>query len=249
MVVEVGQEEFESYKIMKTVPIPSREQVTQLQLGSILSSIATLLPYFHLSDEWDDEKSGGALDGGTKAAVSATLIGLCGRLDSIVADTQRWTLDTTRDLEKQLGDLYKEHANVLRAQQQQLEILSKPHVRHGPVLTRLLDGSWAAVLGSLNDLDNSVVGVGGSPAQALEAFDEMFNGRIPSHLQAWIAVREEALKNNTPPPKYEKSEMDPNASGNPKAPKSTRTQPRRNSKNPRKDEDGSGPQGGSSAEI
>lgn len=249
MVAQMGEEKSKSYKNMKSTPIPSREKVTQSQLGSILSSIATLFPYFNLSDAWSDNKVGGALDGGTKAAVSATLIGLCGCLDSIIADKQRWTLDTTRTLETQLGDLYKEHANVLRSQQKQLELLSKPHARHNPILRRLLDGSWAAVLGNLDDLDNAVVGVGGSPAQALEAFDEMFNGNIPSHLQAWIAIREEALKNNLQPPNYEKSKMDPGTSADPSTPKGGAGKPRRNRKNTRKDQDGSGPQGGSSAQI
>lgn len=231
---------------MKTIPIPSREQITQQQLSAVLSSIATLIPYFHL--DLTDEH-GGPMDGGTKAAISGTLVGLCNRLDSIMGDNQRWTLDTTRSLEDQLGNLYKEHANVLRAQSEQLLYMSRPHVRHNPALVRLKDGSWAAVLGSLNDLDNAVVGVGGSPAQALEAFDEMFNGRIPAHLQAWIAVREEALKNNLQPPKYDKPKMDPNASGNSDTPESRRTQPRRNRKNPRKDQDGHRPQGGPSPEI
>jgi len=226
-----------------TIPIPSREQVTQQQMGALLTSIATLLPYFHIDHE---DWKGGALDGGTKIAVQNTLIGLCERIDSILADAQRWTLDEAQKLETQLGDLYTEHANVLRAQQEQLAYMGKPHVRHGPALFRLADGGWGAILGSLNDLDNSIVGVGGSPAQALEAFDEMFNGRIPSHLQAWIAVREEALKNNLTPPNYEKTKLDPGTSRDSKAPEGGKSQPRRNRKDPRKDQDGSGPKGGSS---
>jgi len=232
-----------------SIPILSREQITQMQMGIILGSISTLLPYFRLSDEWSDDDSGGALDGGTRAAVSSTLIGLCNRLDEIIDDKSRWSLEATNKLEIQLENLYKAHSEVLVAQQEQLAYMARPHVRHNPTLVRLLDGSWAAILGSLNDLENSIVGIGGSPAQELDALDEMFNGRIPSHLQAWIAVREEALKNNLQPPNYEKTKLDPGTSGNPAKPEGQRGKPPRNRRTPRKDKDGSGPKGGSPAEI
>jgi len=191
----------------KTIPIPSREQVTNLQVSTILSSIQTLMPFFHSSD-WKD---GGVMDESTKFSVQTTMIKLCNRLDMVMDDNDRWSMKSTGELEKHLSNLYSEHARTLKLQQQQLYYLNRPHVRHSPSLYRLVDGSWLAILGNLDDINNAVVGVGGSPAQALEAFDDMFNGKIPTHLQPWMEVREEAIKNNLQPPtkeQYDKQKMD-----------------------------------------
>ena len=184
----------------KTIPIQSREQVTQTQVGTVLSTIATMIPLMGMRH---DEMDGGAMDGGTKEAVQATLITACRRLDMLLEDDSRWGIQGHDRLENHLAGLYHEHAKTLRLQQQQIYELAKPHIRHNPQLGRLNDGSWIAFLGDINDINNAIVGVGGCPAQALEAFDEMFNGRVPSHLQAWIAVREEALQNGLRPPSKE----------------------------------------------
>lgn len=233
-----------NWKFMqKTIPIPSRDQVTQIQIGTVLSSIATLIPLMHTRL---DDIDGGAMDGGTKSAVQASLITACRRLDGLLEDDSRWSMESHEFLEKQLGNLYHEHTRVLKMQQQQIEYLARPHVRHSPQLGRLVDGSWIAVLGSLDDLDNAVVGVGGCPAQALEAFDEIFNGNIPQHLQAWIAIREEALKNNLQPPtkkEYDqKQTLDPNGPSPTSGPKETGLDPRSDSDEVGPDEDGSGPE-------
>jgi len=194
----------------KVIPIPSREQVTNLQVSTILSSIATLTPLFHIGNgDW--KEGGGMMDKSTQFSVQTTLIKLCNRLDTIADDEDRWGMKSTGELEKHLTALYTEHAKTLKLQQQQLYYLARPHVRHSPSLYRMRDGSYLAILGSLDDIDNAIVGVGGCPEQALEAFDEMFQGRIPSHLQAWMAVREEAITNNLQPPtkeQYDKSQME-----------------------------------------
>jgi hypothetical protein len=249
----MGQEFFEDESMNKTIPIPSREQVTQHQIGTVLSSIATLVPFFQLIRyEDDDSLKDGPLDGGTKVAIQTTLIKACDRLDKILDDDARWSLDTTRTLETHLSGLYHEHAKLIRLQQQQIYNLNLPHVRHNPALGRLTDGSWIAFLGDLDDINNAVVGVGGSPAQALEAFDEMFNGRIPSHLTAWMEVREEALKNGLQPPtksEYDqKQTMDRAGSGDSTTHEGDGRDLRDDSENFGPDEEGDGTQGGSSAQ-
>jgi hypothetical protein len=250
----MGQEFFEDEAMNKTIPIPSRDQVTQVQIGTVLSSIATLVPFFQLIRYEDDEAfKNGALDGGTKAAVQTTLIKACSRLDKILDEDSRWSLDSIRTLETHLSGLYHEQAKLIRLQQQQIYNLNRPHMKHNPALGRLNDGSWIAFLGDLNDINNAVIGVGGSPAQALEAFDEMFNGNIPSHLTAWMAVREEALKNGLQPPtkaEYDqKQTMDRAGSGDSTTHEGDGRDLRDNSENLGPDEEGDGTEGGPSAQI
>lgn len=197
----------------KTIPIPSREQVTNLQVSTLLGSLATILPFYRRGSRWDSDDDSGSVsrtDGGAQMAMEVTIVNICDRLDSIVTDKDRWSMEATNDLERHLAMLYTEHAKTLKLQQQQLYHMARPSSRHNPALLRLRDGSWLAILGRIEDIDNAIVGVGGSPEQALEAFDEMFNGKIPSHLEAWMAVRNEAINNNLQPPTKEQydKEMD-----------------------------------------
>jgi hypothetical protein len=211
----MGSRKNQAMKVSQVqIPLPSRESITQHQVSVLLSSIATLLPFFHISH---DNEEGGAMDGGTRSSIQTSMIKLCGRLDKIVDDDARWSIDETKRLEQHLAELYTQNIKVLKLQQQQIYHLAKPHVRHSPGLYKLEDGTWAAILGDVNYLNNAIVGVGGCPAQALEAFDEVFNGNVPIHLQAWMSVREEALaKNLKPPTKAEYDEkMERSGSGNP----------------------------------
>lgn len=228
----------------KIVPIPSRDQVTQVQIGTVLSSLATLHGFVHARL---DDIDGGVMDGGTKAAIQASLITACRRLDFLMEDDSRWNLKEHTNLEKQLANLYHEHARVLKMQQQQIEYLSRPHVRHSPQLGRMQDGSWIAVLGDINDIDNCIVGIGESPAKALEAFDDMFNSGVPAHLLAWIMLREEALKNNqTPPTKQEYDQklqsMESNGPANPSTNETGGQDARTDSDPSWPEQDGSGPE-------
>lgn len=238
----------------KTIPIPSREQVTNLQVSTLLSSLATILPYYRRSGGWkdddDDSPRTHRTDGGAQMAMENTIVNICDRLDEIMTDQTRWGMESTNTLEKHLAMLYTEHAKTLKLQQQQLYELARPSNRHNPSMFRLRDGSWLAILGRIEDIDNAIVGVGGSPEQALEAFDEMFKGRIPSHLVAWMAARDEAINNNLQPPtkeQYEK-ELDANRHSPSEGPESTGMGPRSDSRETGPDQKSGGDKAGPSPE-
>lgn len=237
----------------KTIPIPSREQVTNLQVSTLLSSLSTLLPFYRRGSRWDSDDDSGSVsrtDGGAQMAMEVTIVNICDRLDSIVTDQGRWNMAATNDLERHLAMLYTEHAKTLKLQQQQLYYMARPSSRHNPAMFRLRDGSWLAILGRIEDIDNAIVGVGGSPEQALEAFDEMFNGKIPSHLEAWMAVREEAIQNNLQPPTKEQydKKMDASGSGTPAKDESGGIHPRPDGGDSGPDEKSGGDQAGPSPE-
>lgn len=238
----------------KTIPIPSREQVTNLQVSTLLSSLATLLPFYRKSSAWnadDDSARVDRVDGGAQMAMELSIVNICDRLDSIVTDQSRWSMAATNELERHLAMLYTEHAKTLKLQQQQLYYMARPSSRHNPAMLRLKDGSWLAILGRIEDIDNAIVGVGGSPEQALEAFDEMFNGKIPSHLEAWMAMREEAIQNNLQPPTKEQydKKMDQRRNQHTDQPPGTGQQPGSDSGDAGSDEEGSGDQTGPSPDA
>ena len=54
----------------KTIPIPSRDQITSMQVNTLLGSLATLLPFFAREH---NPIQGGAQDGGTQAAPAARM--------------------------------------------------------------------------------------------------------------------------------------------------------------------------------
>lgn len=240
--------------MQKTIPIPSREQVTNLQVSTLLSSLSTILPYYRRNGGWkdddDDSPRVNRTDGGAAMAMENTIINIFDRLDEIMTDQTRWGMDSTNTLEKHLAMLYTEHAKTLKLQQQQLYELARPSNRHNPSMFRLRDGSWLAILGRIEDIDNAIVGVGGSPEQALEAFDEMFKGRIPSHLVAWMAARDEAIENNLQPPtkeQYEK-ELDQRRNQSPYKPPGTGQQLRSDSDDAGPDSESGGNESGPSPE-
>lgn len=237
----------------KTIPIPSREQVTNLQVSTLLSSLATLLPFYRRGSRWDsddDSATVSRIDGGAQMAMETTIVNICDRLDSIVTDQGRWSMEATNNLERHLAMLYTEHAKTLKLQQQQLYYMARPSSRHNPAMLRLRDGSWLAILGRIEDIDNAIVGIGGSPEQALEAFDEMFKGKIPSHLEAWMAVRDEAIQNNLQPPTKEQYDqaMDQRRNQSPDKPPGTGQQLRSDSDDAGPDSEGSGDESGPSPE-
>ena len=230
----------------KAIPIQNRDQITQMQVGTVLSTIATMIPLINRHDSFNSQ-----IDEGAMAVVEGTLINACHRLDTILMDDSRWNIEGICRLETHLANLYHEHAKTLKLQQQQMYDLQRPHIRHNPQLGRLTDGSWIAFLGDPNDLNNAVIGVGGCPAQALEAFDEMFNGRVPSHLQAWIAIREEALQQGLRPPTkqeydHHKKIMDGTGNHGPEANESSGIHPRPDSDDAGPDEEIGGDQAGPS---
>lgn len=223
-----------------TVPLPSREQTTANQVNVLLSAISTLAPFLLVTRPDDSGKFDGTpMDGGTRTSVETTLIGLCSRLDTIVADQGRWTMDAQNTLEVQLSKLYASHTDVLNLQKEQLEEMSKPHIKHAPQLLRLPTGDWVAILGNIDQPDKSIIGIGPSPQHALEAFDEIFQGQVPDELQQWIKQREHDLHE----PKVDPGTGEPTPKN-----ESGPSRPRRNSKNPRKNPNGGGSESGSAPE-
>lgn len=181
--------------------LPSRAQVTNQQIHVLLQVVGMLSPYI-LNPHREIENIPGKNEMNGEAAVAAqtTFINTCAKLDSILADDTRWTMDINQTLENQLYAVYITQQELLKEQIIATKEINLPHNKYRPTLYKLRDGNFAAILGDLNDLDNAIAATGESPAAALLAWDMLFEGKIPAHLFDWLKQREAALEAGEPTP-------------------------------------------------
>lgn len=134
-------------------------------------------------------------------SAEVTFIKACATLDSILEDHERWSLKTQRELAQKFEDARNLNQKYLEYQAEAMRLHTTPHFRFKPSLMRLNDGRFLAILGSTEDLNNAIVGVGGSAEEALQRFDETFQAGVPANMLEYLAKREAALDaGQTPPP-------------------------------------------------
>lgn len=167
----------------------TREHVNGAQLNALLQTFSVLSGYL-LNDRDEDGTKGGLADGGARMAVENSVVKICDRLDSILQDKERWSMDAQQTLEGSLTEAYKQNAEASKAQAAAYVDSISPHRQYEPKLMKLPNGDWVAYLGDLCDLNNAILGMGASPAQAIAAFDGMFSGHIPDSLVKYLAERE-----------------------------------------------------------
>lgn len=153
----------------------SREHTSREQLNSLLNAFSMTSSFLlHARDLEENTPEGGKLDGGAKAAVEATVIGICTRLDALIADPSRWNMECQNDLESSLIAAYKQNVETGKQQAAAFADSQLPHHTFTPQFAKLTTGAWVAYYGDLADLDNAIVGVGETPEQAVRAFDGAF---------------------------------------------------------------------------
>ncbi len=184
----------------KTVQLPSRESVSAMQITSLLNML-TIVGNYSIHAQMS-ETEGGAQDGGVKCAVESTIINLCNRLDEVLAEHGRFDLSNQDSLENHLGDTYKMNTRMLLAQAIAYEEIISPHHKLKPHIVKLGPGNWLAFAGDINNLDNAICGMGAYPEQAIQAFDELFKGKLPEHLKEWAAACEAAAVAGQPVPEF-----------------------------------------------
>lgn len=212
------------------VGVKTRDSATSEQIHTLLNAAGMLHTVFAgpVIDEAPKK-----IDGGARLAAEVTFVNICARLDAIVADTNRWTIEGYDEVIQGVLDQQKQNLQFLRAQTAAAEELNTPHFQLKPKLFRLGGGGWAAVVGDVNHLDHALVGTGSTPEEATLAFDLVFKGQLPASTVTWLTEREAALAagQELPPfPKYEtNTTMDQQRTEHPKKPKGKRAHPPRNS--------------------
>lgn len=185
------------------LPFPARDIVTNNQLSSLIQIGSFALHSLRPQPSFDGTIT--ELEESCKTSAEALFLQTCNRLDDLLADTDRWSFKLQDSLEVELQRMYTANTKFLEAQTKAANQINLPSFVYKPSLVRVSDGEWLAHLGDLSDLDNSVVGIGATPEQAVQSFNAIFTGDpLPDHLVTWLAERE--LAANTKPVPVKKNE-------------------------------------------
>lgn len=126
------------------------------------------------------------LAGEPRIAAEATFIKACDQLQVILDEKPRWDFAFQLDMENDYREAIKLNREYLVAQRAHAIEMSSPHFRMQPAIHKLTNGQWMAILGSIDNIDNAVIGLGDCPQEALEAFDKMFAGEVPESVAKFI---------------------------------------------------------------
>ena len=180
------------------IPIPSQEMVTGAQLANLLSVAGFMMRALEGSSESMFEKgSVSAVDGGAKMAAETAFVKACQRIEEIVEDKWRWKTTERDALVIASLDMVRQNVEFLKTQTAAAASVLRPSYRYQPSLARLADGlGWAVILGNPADADNSIIGVGETPEEAYQAFDDIFAGKANEKMKNWALAREKEIADN-----------------------------------------------------
>jgi hypothetical protein len=167
------------------VHVPTREITTAQQLGNLLNIAGFTASFLGHAYALDQDGNRPVMRESHIAAEN-TFIRALAAIDTIVAEEQRWSLESQKFVEDAYRKAVLLNEECLIAQKKAVEETVKPHAKAHPSLLRMVDGAWLAILGNLEDIDNSIMGVGSSAQEALDEFDEAFKGRVGPKTLAWI---------------------------------------------------------------
>jgi len=167
--------------------IPSRELITEQQVVIVLSAIRDIYPGL-MNEDCPKE---------AKLAAEATFMGLCDRLDKIVADEARWSMIGTVNFYDELVETQKAQQEFLSVQTTAASLVLRPSYIHRPTLMRD-ENYFYAVWGDSTTPGGAIIGVGGTPNAALTDFDAAFD-RAPA-AQLNLILETENPPEETPPP-------------------------------------------------
>lgn len=177
------------------LPFPARDIVTNNQVSTLLQIAGFALHSLKSAPSFDDGVTP-ELDGGCKTSAEALFISTCSKLDELLADADRWSFKLQDSLEVELQRMYTANTKFLEAQTKAANQINLPSFVHKPSITRLpVTGDWLCYLGSVEDLEHAVVGMGPTPADAVASFNAIFLGEpLSDSVVEWLAQREQEVQ-------------------------------------------------------
>lgn len=175
----------------KVVPInvPERNLTTSQQVGTLINVCGMFWSMLQGPLQLDEGlPKAGTAQGESRLAAEQTFIKACDALQGILDDRQRWDFSFQKSIEDHFAEAAALNRDFLLAQREAAEENASPHFRWQPTLNKLVDGTWAAILG---DPEHGIYGVGKCPAEALAAFDAMFYGEVPESVKQFIKNHEQ----------------------------------------------------------
>lgn len=157
----------------KSLRLTPRDEITARQLQSALGALGAIMPFVAKELVRVSDGANVATDGGVRDAAEVTAIAVLDRIERIMKDDSRWGMEPQDHLETALLGMVNENTAFFTAQKEASQMVQKPSFQHRPTLVKLATG-WAAVLGDLSVPEESIVGIGSCPAEALNDFDAVF---------------------------------------------------------------------------
>lgn len=156
--------------------LPSTADVTSQQLNALLMSVSTLYPGLLSTSP----VGGAVLEGEARAALEVTFMAICDRIDKLLSEDRRWTLDQNEMMEALFLKVYEKNLEAMTAQAEAAKAMRSPAYLYRPALLPTTDGKWAAVLGDITKPETCLIGVGDTPEMAYQAFDILFTQQQPA---------------------------------------------------------------------
>lgn len=176
------------------VNVPGREVTTSQQVNTLLGVCGMFWSCLQGPPQLDETlPKAGTIQGEARLAAEQTFVKACEALQLILEEKDRWDFKFQRSIEKDYAEAMELNKDFLLAQRDAAEENASPHFRWSPKLMRLTNGKWLALLGTVEQIDQGVLGIGDSPAEALYAFDAMFNGMVPESVTEFIKNEKQAM--------------------------------------------------------
>lgn len=112
-------------------------------------------------------------------AAENTLIKTCERLEMIVEDGKRWSLDQHREAHSAIIAAHKKQEQLVQANLELIEMHKRPSVILKPIVATYMRKYFLAYFGKIEEPGMAIIGRGNTPAEALADFDAAFN-RTPA---------------------------------------------------------------------
>lgn len=175
------------------ISIQSREDVTTQHIQTVLAVIQNLNHVLARGAAWGEEESetNRRFDGGVLASVHHTMIKACDRLDEILSDGARWTLNKENDVHDAIVKMHEAQTKLAEENTRVVARHNKPSAVFKPTFATVTphDGSaepyFICFWGDL-EKGQAIIGRGPTPADALLDFDDAFY-RTPSQQVQLIA--------------------------------------------------------------
>jgi hypothetical protein len=181
-----GQNQRRGGNRTQPIPIQTKEYTTGAHLH-MLTQVIDLLCHNLRAPSFDDQGAPVRQDmgGEVKLALESTVIKTCYAIDRIVEETSRFDVTNSINAENKVTEMLQANVNFVNAQTKAAKHILRPCVRFQPKLVKLTDGTFACFLGDLST-GHAIVGQGATPEAALEAFDQVFEGKTPKEMIQWI---------------------------------------------------------------
>lgn len=177
--------------------IPTKEDLTNQQLGPILAIVRELQPYL-LDDATGPGETPTAnnLRGEALIAATTTFIKALARIDNILEDNDRFSVKTHSDAMTEFIKTHKAQQKFIVEQVASTRMLRKPHFMLRPTVATMNDAQYVAYWGDIQTAGRAIIGVGNTPNEALADFDKAFD-RAPKE-QVIIIAEQAGIDLNQP---------------------------------------------------